>query len=83
MDQQVELLHSIQWSLNTLNIKLFGDATVENEKGRFPQLEAAVKGLTDRVDKLEKALIRYTAMATVVGFLGSAAVYALFHWLIK
>src|SRR6202000_3627 len=85
LQQQQQILstvNSTQATINSLTIKLFGDATVENERGRFPQLEKAVerleanvqaqfKALEGRVETLERQLIRYTAMASVIGAIGS------------
>jgi len=95
LQQQIlNRLEDLGGKVNSFTIKLFGDATVENERGRFPMLERAVEKLQKdvesqisaidlRVDKLEKTLIRYTAAASVVGAIGSAVVYALFHYFVR
>lgn len=95
LQQQIlNRIEDLSGKVNGFTIKLFGDATVENERGRFPMLEKAVDNLQkeleaqigaidDRVDKLEKTLIRYTAAASVVGAIGSAVVYALFHYFVR
>lgn len=94
---QQQILTSVQdlsGKVNGFAIKLFGDATVENERGRFPLLEktverleekldAQIQRLADRVERIERQMIRYTAMASVIGALGSALIYAIFHWLAR
>jgi hypothetical protein len=65
-------------AIDHLNIKMFGDLSVEGV-GRFTLLESAVKDLRDRVDKLEKSVLRYVSWATGAGFVAGLILHYLVH----
>jgi Tfp pilus assembly PilM family ATPase len=50
-------------AVDYINIKLFGDLTVESEKGRFLQVESKTENHEQRISRLEQAGLQAGAQA--------------------
>ena len=60
--------------LRVMHTKLFGDPETENEKGRFPKLEAKVEELSGRVEPLEENLQQKSFLKHCLSAAGGAIV---------
>lgn len=70
LEQQVLTeIRGVAGQVRDIKTILFGTGDAgETEYGRIPMVEASVKALDGRVDRLEKLMIRYVALATGAGF---------------
>jgi hypothetical protein len=77
----VEKIDGVAGQVRDMRNNLMGSGEPDRETsyGRLPMVEATVKALDSRVDRLEKSIIRYVGLASGAGFV----IGVLLHFLWK